>query len=77
LRHGEHHAADVRERALHPPTLFEDPKTGDLRSEALAVLGTIVRADAKQHDDTGFDLGHALVTDIDGGRANALNDRAR
>jgi hypothetical protein len=77
LRHGEDCAADIRKRALHPARLFEDAETGDLRGEPFAVLGTVIRPDPDERDDTGFDLGHALVTDVDGGRANALNDRAR
>jgi hypothetical protein len=77
LRDGEHHPADVGERPLHLAALLEDAETGDLRGEALAVLRSVVRADAQEDNDTGFDLGHALITDVDGGRANALNDRAR
>jgi len=77
LRHRERGAADVRERPLHPASLLEDAKTGDLRGEAFAILGSVVRADPEEDDDTGFDLGHALIPDVDGGRANALNDRAR
>jgi hypothetical protein len=37
----------------------------------------VVDADAKEHHDTGPDLGDALVADVERGRANALNDRAR
>jgi hypothetical protein len=77
LRHRERHTADVRERPLHLPRLLEDAETGDLGGKAFAVLRTVVGADSEEHDDTGFDLGYALVADVDGGRANPLNDRAR
>jgi hypothetical protein len=62
---------------LHLAVLLEDAESHDLRGEPLPVLGTIVRADPQQDDDTGFDLGDAVVTDVDGRRANALYDRAR
>jgi len=29
--------------------------------------GTVVHADPEEDDDTGFDLGHALVADVDAG----------
>jgi hypothetical protein len=77
LRDREDRAADVGQRALHLAVLLEDAESDDLRGEPLAVLGTIVRANSQQDDDTGFDLGDALVTDVDGRRANALYDRAR
>jgi hypothetical protein len=62
---------------LHPASLLEDAETGDLRGEAFAVLGTVVCADSEEDHDTGFDVGHAFVTDVDAGGSNALNDRAR
>jgi len=77
LRHRECRPADVRERALHSASLFEDAEVGDLRSQAFAILGAVALADSKQYDDTGFDFGNALVADVDRGRANPLNDRAR
>jgi hypothetical protein len=77
LRHRERHTADVRERPLHLPRFLEDAETGDLGGKAFAVLRTVVGADSDEHDDTGFDLGYALVADVDSGRANPLNDRAR
>jgi hypothetical protein len=77
LRHGEDHAADIGEAALHPPGFLEDAQAGDLRGKSFAILGTVRRADPDEDDDTGFDLGHALVADVDGGSADALDDRAR
>jgi len=77
LRDGEHGPAYVGERPLHLAALLEDAEAGDLRGEAFAVLRTVVRADPNEDNDTGFDFGNALVTDVDRGRANALNDRAR
>jgi hypothetical protein len=77
LRDREDHSAHVGERPLHLAALLEDAETGDLRGETFAVLRTVVRADPDEDDDTGFDLGNALVTDVDRGRANALNDCAR
>jgi hypothetical protein len=77
LRHREDHPANVRERALHLPCFLEDPEAGDLGGETFAVLGAVVHADSEEHDDTGFDLGYALHTDVEGGRPNTLNDRAR
>jgi hypothetical protein len=68
---------NVGERPLHPAVLLEDTESGDLRGEALAVFGTVVRADPDEGDHSRADLGHALVTDVDGGRTNALHDRAR
>jgi len=62
---------------LHPARLLEDTEAGDLGGEAFAVLGTVVRSDPEQDHDTGFDFGNALLTDVDGGGANTLNDRAR
>jgi hypothetical protein len=77
LRDREDHSAYVGERPLHLASLLEDAETGDLRGEAFAILRTVVRADSDEDYDTGFDFGNALVTDVDRGRANALNDRAR
>jgi hypothetical protein len=77
LRYGERHAADIRERSLHSASLFEDTEVRDLRGEAFAVLGTVALADSEQHDESGLDFGNALVADVDRGRANPLNDRAR
>jgi len=77
LGHGEDHSADVRESALHLAGLFEDAEARDLRGEALAVLRAVVRADPEEHHDTRFDFGDALVADVDGGRPDPLNDRAR
>ena len=77
LRHHQRHPADVGEGALHPSGLLEDAQSGDLRGKPLAILGTIVQADSEEHGDTEFDLGDTLLTDVDGGRANTLNDRAR
>jgi len=77
LRHHEDRSADIGERALHPAGLLEDPQSGDLRGEALAILGTIVQSDTQEDDDTGFDLGDTFLTDVDAGRANPLHDRAR
>jgi hypothetical protein len=62
---------------LHLARLFEDAKACDLGGEAFAMLRTVVRADPKEDQDTGFDFGDALVTDIDAGGANTLNDRAQ
>lgn len=77
LRDRQDRSAHVCERPLHLACLFEDAEGGDLRGEPLAVLRAVIDADPEEHDDTGFDLGHALVADIDRGRANPLNDRAR
>ena len=77
LGHCQRHPAHVRERALHLPGFLEDAKTGDFGGKPFAVLGTVLRPDSEEHDDTGFDVGHALVADVDGGRADTLNDRAR
>src|SRR5439155_1616388 len=65
------------ERALHPTILFKDTQTGDLRREALAVLRSILDADAEQDDHAAGDLGSPLVIDVHGSRAHPLNDRAQ
>jgi hypothetical protein len=77
LGNRDDHSAHVGQRPLHFSALLEDAQAGDFRGEAFSVLRMVVRADPDEDDDTGFDLGNALVTDVDGGRANALNDRAR
>jgi hypothetical protein len=77
LRHGERHPPDLRERPLHSTSFFEDAEIGDLRGQAFAVLGAVALADPEEYDDTRLDFGDALVTDVDRGRANPLNDRAR
>jgi hypothetical protein len=77
LRHREDHSAHVGERSLHLSRLLEDAEGRDLRGEPFPILRAVVRADSQEHDDTGFDLGDALVADLDRGRANPLNDRAR
>ena len=77
LRDREDRAADIGERPLHPAALLEDAETRDLRRKAFAVLRTVVHAHSEEHDDTCFDFGHALVTDVDGGGTNTLYDRAR
>jgi len=77
LRHREDGATDIRKRALHLSRLLEDTEAGDLRGELLAVLRAVVGADPEKHNDTRFDLGDALVADVDDGRADSLNDRAR
>jgi hypothetical protein len=77
LRYGEHRAADVRQRVLHPAGFLEDAETGHLRGEPFAVLGAVVGADADESDDPDFDFRDPLVRDVDGGRSNALDYRAR
>ena len=77
LRDREDRAADIGKRPLHPAALLEDAETRDLCRKAFAVLRTVVHTDSEEHDDTCFDFGHALVTDVDGGGTNTLYDRAR
>src|SRR5256712_13794787 len=76
---GDHQdrAAHVAERALHPTILFKDTQASDLRREALAVLGSILDADAEQDDHAPGDLGSPLVIDVHGSRAHPSNDRAQ
>jgi hypothetical protein len=77
LRHGEHGTGYVGEGALHLPFFLEDAERGDLGGEAFAVLGAVTGTDSQEDNDTGFDLGNALVANIERRGANALNDRAR
>ena len=60
-----------RHDAFH---FINEPLAG---GKGFAVLGTVLVPDSKEDYDTGFDLGHTLVADIDAGRADTLNDRAR
>ncbi len=59
------HAADVGERPLHLASLLEDAESCDLRREAFAIFRAVAHPNPEEHDDTGVDLGHALVAHID------------
>ena len=71
-------AADPRIDALREKTtVVEDPQSGDLRRQALAVDRRVLRTDAEQDDQPMSDGSGALAVDLDRGSANALHDGAR